>query len=414
MQTKIDGGPNDVLDKLRVIDCDAHFTEPADLWSARAPAGLRDKLPTLRTESGISSWLINDTLWASTGGNVIRKEGKVRGTVTTQPFDAIDPSAWSVPERLKAMDEMGLYAQIVYPNGIGFSSNHIFAIEEENIRRAVLQIYNDFLVDIQNESNGRLQPQAMLPIWDMEFTTQEMTRLLDRGISGFTLSDKPELLGLPELIDPYFTPMWDVFNESGAVANFHIASGFTRQEIEERRNPGLHKKDPTAMPASPGRSWEYFGRQRSAAVSSAQLFMSNARIICNLCMSDLFDRFPRLKIVSAESGIGWIPFILETLEYQLDELVTDPDECSQQKRRPTEYFRDHLFVTFWYETLGPAKLIEDVGVRNVMIETDYPHPTCLFPGTAERLAMKVSMLDSETRKRVVQDNAAELYGIALP
>ena len=54
--------------------------------------------------------------------------------------------------------------------------------------------------------------------------------------------------------------------------------------------------------------------------------MSNVRIIINLCMSDLFDRYPKLKIVSAESGIGWVPFILEALEYQFDEMVTDPDE----------------------------------------------------------------------------------------
>ena len=54
------------------------------------------------------------------------------------------------------------------------------------------------------------------------------------------------------------------------------------------------------------------------------MYMSNVRIIVNLCMSDLFDRYPKLKVVSAESGIGWIPFILEALEFQFDEMVTDP------------------------------------------------------------------------------------------
>jgi len=91
------------------------------------------------------------------------------------------------------------------------------------------------------------------------------------------------------------------------------------------------------------------------------MFMSNVRIVVNLCMSDMFDRYPKLKIVSAESGIGWVPFILETLEYQLDEMITEPDEVSYQQRRPSEYFRDHLYVMFWYENVGPTKLIEDIG-----------------------------------------------------
>ena len=61
---------------------------------------------------------------------------------------------------------------------------------------------------------------------------------------------------------------------------------------------------------------------------ATQMYMSNVRIIVNLCMSDLFDRYPNLKVVSAESGIGWIPFILEAMEFQLDEMVTDPDEVA--------------------------------------------------------------------------------------
>ena len=150
-------------------------------------------------------------------------------------------------ERLALMDDMGVSPQVVYPNGIGFASNHIFAIEDEAQRTAVLQIYNDFYVDIQDESGGRLVPQAMLPIWDMDLTVAEMTRLLDKGIRGFTLSDKPELLGLPELPEPYFEPMWDLFNESGAVVNFHIGAGQRKEEMEAIRAARYTKIDQDAF-----------------------------------------------------------------------------------------------------------------------------------------------------------------------
>src|SRR5207302_2060345 len=85
---------------------------------------------------------------------------------------------------------------------------------------------------------------------------------------------------------------------------------------------------------------------------ATQFYMSNVRIITNLCMGNLFDRYPNVRISSAESGIGWVPFVLEAMEFQLDEMVTDPAEVTLQKRRPTEYFRDHFYGSFWFEKVG--------------------------------------------------------------
>ena len=195
-----------------------------------------DKVPVQKTVDGGTAWYLNGDVWSTTGGNTIQSgHRKVLGSHVVQPFEDIDTSAWAVKERLELCDEMGIYGQILYPNGVGFASNHVFSIQDLEQRKMVLEIYNDFFVDVQDEGNGRLFPQAMLPIWDMEFTVAEMTRLLDKGITGFTLSDKPEMVGLPELWEPYFEPMWDLFNESGAVANFHIGAGMSRAEMEDIR-----------------------------------------------------------------------------------------------------------------------------------------------------------------------------------
>lgn len=422
MSTNLESAPS-ALEQLgtdlKIIDCDAHFTEPEDLWSSRAPESMKDRMPKLQTIDGRTGWFLDGEMWASIGGNTIRQgQEKVLGSHVVQPFAEVDPAAWSVPERLKLMDKMGLHAQVIYPNGIGFASNHVFAIKDEAQRTAVLQTYNDFYVDLQEQSDGRLLPQGILPIWDMDLTIKEMTRLLDKGMRGFTLSDKPELLGLPELPHEYFAPMWDLFNESGAVANFHIGAGNRREDLEAIRGARYaddpHKGGPRSdPPAVADPYWRSFGMQRRLAVQATQMPMSNVRIITNLCASDIFDRYPNLKIVSAESGIGWIPFILESLEFQLDEMVTDPTEVALQKRRPTEYFRDHIYVMFWFERLAPSKMLEWVGVNNVLIETDVPHPTCLYPGALEHFASVMSDVDPAIRKRVLQDNAAELYNLDL-
>jgi predicted TIM-barrel fold metal-dependent hydrolase len=410
----------DPLAGVHIIDCDAHLTEPPNLWTSRAPASLQGRVPVQKTIDGATSWYLDDEPWASTGGNTIQGgRQKVLGSHVVQPFDVVDASAWGVNERLELLDDAGIYAEILYPNGIGFASNHVFAIADDAQRTAVLRIYNDFLVEVQDESKGRLFPQALLPIWDMDLTINEMTRLLDRGVTGFTLSDKPELLGLPELPEPYFTPMWDLFNDSGAVANFHIGAGARREEFEALRN---QPRNSAAAPQTPTPSpplvanpvWRSFNKQRRLAIGATQMYMSNVRIIVNLCMSDLFDRHPNLKIVSAESGIGWVPFILEALEYQYDEMLTEPDEVALAQRRPSEYFRDHIYVMFWFEKIAAAKLIDDVGAGNVLVETDIPHPTCLFPGPREHFARVMADLDPSVVRRVLQDNAAELYKIPLP
>jgi uncharacterized protein len=402
-----------------LVDCDAHFTEPPDLWSSRTAASKRHRMPVQRTVEGRTGWYVDGELWASIGGNTIRQGGqKVLGEHIIQPFQEVDPAAWSVSERLALMDDQGIEAQVIYPNGVGFASNHIFAIADPDQRAEILHVFNDFYVDLQSDSGGRLIPQAMLPIWDMDLTVREMNRLLDRGVRGFTLSDKPELLGLPELPEPYFEPMWDLFNESGAVVNFHIGAGNRREEIEAIRSSRYAKPEAAAaQPATPtaiaAPSWRSFGVQRRFAVGATQVSMSNVRIIVNLCMSNLFDRYPRLQVVSAESGIGWIPFILESMEFQLDEMVTLPDEVAYQDRRPTEYFRDHIYVMFWFETFGPQSMIEEIGVDRVLLETDLPHPTCLYPGARDHFAKVLSRLDDAGRRRVMRDNAIDLYKLQL-
>src|SRR5689334_16485297 len=107
----------DTLKDVRIIDCDAHFTEPAELWTSRAPEHLVHRMPILRTIDGITAWYIEGELWASIGGNTIQigEDGhakKVLGSHVVQPYERIDKSAFAVKERLDLLDEMGIYAQV--------------------------------------------------------------------------------------------------------------------------------------------------------------------------------------------------------------------------------------------------------------------------------------------------------------
>jgi predicted TIM-barrel fold metal-dependent hydrolase len=393
---------------LQIIDGDSHFAEPADLWTSRAPASMKDKMPQIKKiegESGFSDhgWFIGDDYWTGLGGHTIAKGmQKTHGTLCL-PYDQIDDSAWTVEGRLKLMDAQNVYAAVLYPNAMGFASNMMLAIPDVEFRGFVQRTYNDALVDYQTQSGGRLLGQAVLPTWDMAETVKEMHRMLDAGITGFTITDKPHLLGQGDLDSDYFAPMWAIANETGAVINFHIGSGAP---------PNIGKTSPMAGTTS-DIYWTSFGPQRRMAILATQFYMSNVRIITNLIMSNMFDRYPNVKVVSAESGIGWVPFMLEAAEYQLDEMVTDPAERSLQKHRPTDYFRSNIYVMSWFEKAF-VHTLDYTGEDNVMLMTDIPHPTCLYPNTREYFAEVTKDLSEVQRRKLVQDNAARVYGVKLP
>src|SRR4051794_38452920 len=93
---------DDPLGGVRIVDADAHWTEPADLWSSQVPAAWRDRVPVHKTIDGRTAWYLNDELWASTGGNTITTDRrKVLGAHMLQPFTAVDTSAFVVKERLE-------------------------------------------------------------------------------------------------------------------------------------------------------------------------------------------------------------------------------------------------------------------------------------------------------------------------
>ena len=90
-----------------------------------------------------------------------------------------------------------------------------------------------------------------------------------------------------------------------------------------------------------------------------------------------------------------------------------PTEVKHHELRPTEKFRRNIWACFWFEDFGPRKVIEQIGVKNVLFETDFPHPTCLYPRSQEHIANVLGDLDPEVRTAVLQENASELYRISV-
>ncbi|MEJ2087812.1 MAG: amidohydrolase family protein, partial [Gammaproteobacteria bacterium] len=90
---------------------------------------------------------------------------------------------------------------------------------------------------------------------------------------------------------------------------------------------------------------------------------------------------------------------------------TAPEHLAHLSMKPSEYFKRQFYGCFWFEsgTLGPA--IDQLGAGCVMFETDFPHPTCLYPESRSRVLTAISDLAPAVQRRILRDNAAELFGI---
>ena len=384
-------------DGLHVIDVDTHITEPHDLWTSRAPAAIADRVPHVVHGDDGPQWVVDDVVLGRAGASsVVRPDGsKCRGAEFTRwTFDDTHPAAYDVGARVAMMDEMGIYAQILYPNVAGFGAHRFGDIADEDLKVACATIFNDAMAEMQEQSGGRLFPMALLPWWNVDASVAETRRAASLGLRGVNMCSDPHLRGAPDLGEREWDPLWEACCELDLPVNFHI--GASESSI------GWFGSSP----------WPSQGDDQKLAVGSAMMYLTNARVFANLIFSGVLERFPELSVVSVESGIGWIPFVLESLDHQLVE--TAPSSMHELTMKPSEYFHRQVYACFWFERHGPAELIDAIGVDNVLFETDFPHPTCLYPDSLTHAMDALAGVDPVVKRKVLQDNAARLYNITLP
>jgi len=230
-----------------------------------------------------------------------------------------------------------------------------------------------------------------MPAWDIDTCIAEAKRVAALGARGVNMTSDPQDLGAPDLANRAWDPFWETCTELQLPVHFHIGASVTAMSFYGNYPWGSHPMN------------------TKLAIGGTLLFIGNARVVTNVILSGMFDRHPDLKMVSVESGVGWIPFILETLDYEMSENA--PDELAQMKKLPSEYFRSNLYATFWFENNRNKlpELIDAVGEDSILFETDFPHPTCLYPDPLPSVEAKMATLAPDVRKKIYGENARRLY-----
>lgn len=387
-----------IADRIRVIDVDTHITEPRDLWTSRVAKKWGDLIPHTRVVEHSNGR--TDEMWIIAG----KPELTVGLTAMAgwhepypdhpHSFEEIpDRACWDAEARIQRMDEYGLYAQVIYPNVGGFGAGGFLKLQEPELMLECLRAYNNFLTDWSSIAPGRLIPVSALPFWDVEAAVAEIHRCAGLGHKGLVFPGQVTTFNLPHLSDHHWDPIWNTAQDLGLSINFHIGGG-NRDFIP---------------PPPPG-----WGRNAYSAKRTTMLFINNSECIADIIVGGVCHRFPRLNFVSVESGVGWVPFLLDALDWQWR-------NCGVARGTgydllPAEYFRRQIYGCFWFEEAGAQNAFDRLGPDNFLYETDFPHPTSMSPGgfsVAEVprnfIERSMASLPEDTLRKVLHENAARLY-----
>jgi predicted TIM-barrel fold metal-dependent hydrolase len=354
---------------------------PPDVWQERIPARWREEAPrVVRLDGGRTVWVKEGRTWGIWGSK--KADGR------KVPFDAIglaeepEPGVFraSSPKyRLQDMDTDGLYAQVIY-NFL----NWVF--EDQELKAVCLSAFNTWMAEFCLADPNRLVGLAVLPSHDPEVAVAELHRSAELGLRGAQF----DVFGatLP-IHDRAWDRLWAVAEETDTVISVHIGSGAS---LPPRAAPSL----PPAL-----KGWQL---PASAAITC----MSLNQVLADITMSGLLERHPRLRFVLGESSIGWIPFVLERLDFECENYKDHTDELPATK--PSDQFRRNIYCTFQDEEIG-VTLIPHIGEDNVMWAADYPHGDGSFPHSRSSVERIFSSQSLDIKRKATRDTARRLYGI---
>jgi predicted TIM-barrel fold metal-dependent hydrolase len=396
------------LNGIPVVDTDTHITEPPDLWTSRmSRRKWGDLIPHVRYTDDTKReqwWFIGDkrasgqVAYSNFGrgadGSPVRVAGGSGGADTPKSFDTVHPSAFDAHERLKVMDASGIDVAALYPNLSFFGYEGFYkSVKSEEFQLDCVRAYNDFIDDFTSAAPHRFIKLAVIPYWDIAETVKEIERCAEMGFKGLVTTAAPHLHGQPYMADRHWDPIWDAATAAKLPVSFHAGGGDLSAHINAERE-------------------EVEGYSTSHARLTTAVFLDNAHQLVDLLNSGVLPRHPELKFISVESGMGWVPFVLDSVDYHFEKLALSREK-PEFKAKPSDYFRNQVYVNYWFEKLDPYHL-EHVGVGNLLFETDFPHATCIaFEEVGRTIDSGMGHVDRDIQERILWRNAAELYNLDL-
>jgi predicted TIM-barrel fold metal-dependent hydrolase len=352
----------------RIISADDHLdlaVLPPTLWVERLPRQLREFAPIVVDTPDGPCWFAE--------GRVLGPSGRRMGLVQhgDPGFRPGQPEA-----RLEDMDRDNVFAQVIYGPPTGFP------LENPELRQACERVYNEWTAEFNAVAPNRLVALPMVSSTSPDVARAEVPRLAGLGHRGVLLHRRHG-------DEPVFEAGWEPFWAEAAACGLpvHVHLGVGCHSLRGRRG-----------------SW-----RQPAMVSVVPMQLDE--ILAGVIFSGVLERHPEVTLVLGESGLGWIPYVLERMDHEHHkyyDLTTDV----RLSMLPSEYFHRQVIATYEVDELG-LELIDRLGPDNVMWASDYPHGDSTWPNSRKAIEESgLGRLHPDVRQKILWDTASRVYGIS--
>jgi predicted TIM-barrel fold metal-dependent hydrolase len=361
-----------------VISADSHVVEPADLWTELIDPQFRDRAPHVEEQDGNEVFVVDGlpSQWKNQMG-LLGTAGVANENLHkyTRRRDA-NPGGSDPHARIKDMAADGVDAEVLYSS----MSMPINQVRDAAYQAACFRAYNDWLADFCSVYPDKLIGIGLISLLDLEAGIAEVSRIAKKGLRGAAVS----LDLAAETDEPYWSaaydPFWAQAAELGMPISMHALTGAT--------------------------AWT---KGKFARVAFGPATMQET--IANLIEFGVFERFPKLRVISVENDAGWVPNFAARLDHAYERGRHYQSGESPLTMKPSEYVRRHLSLTFMYDKVAVEQRAW-IGTETLLWASDYPHGNSTWPKSEEYIEWQFGDIPAEERQMMIHDNVANLYGMS--
>lgn len=373
-----------------VVSADSHMMEPADLWKTRLDARFRNRAPAVVRYPKTPTLLFvaeGAAPFPVASGFAAGRSGKELKEFMGAGYEAARPSGWDPVERIRDQEVDGIDAEVLYPT-LGMV---LFSVPDPDLQRACFAAYNDWLAEFCRHDPRRLYGVGLISLEDVARAVADVERIAEQGMRGAMIWGSP-----PEdrpYSDRAYDPFWQAVSEHRLPASLHIITGRGRQA--ERLGKTMKKRVDV---------------RRNAGITYATVTHEIQESLATLVFGGVLERYPDLRIVSAENDVGWLPHFMYRMDHGFEKYSAMlPEKLSM---RPSEYVRRQVWATFQDDPVGPATW-ELFGEDNYMWASDFPHSDSTFPESHAWIDRNFEGVPDAVRRKIVSSNAVALYRMNL-
>ncbi len=374
----------------QVISADGHIDLPwlpPDLFIANASKEFKDRMPFVIDSDKGPIWVANNGIqFGHQNGMGLGGREYVPGKINRSDRMAAeglyedgkkgirritDPDL-----RVKDQDRDGVQAEVLY--GI---AGRTVRLRDPEAAAEMMRIYNEWLADFCDAYPDRFAGLAGIPNHDAAAAVSEIERVTKRG--GLRGLEVANTVDMTPLYEPEWEPLWQAVHDSGLPLHFHTGGG--------------------VKPATKG--LEPLQQRQAHAVYITGFQMGMSKLLMEIIYGGVLEAHSGLRLVIAESGIGWIPYLLERMDLEWEDQYKD----LTLTMKPSDYWHRQCKATYQSDKVG-LRLLDVLGEDNVMWGSDYPHMDGVWPDSQEFIENELGHLPAKTRAKIVCENAASLYG----